>query len=124
MGDSSAGERYSSATCSFRAQIHGIEAFQPDLLVTEVSETGAVVRSSARLQEGALVSLVVDELQQVLEHNEDHMIFRVNKCAKQSWGKYQAEVDFVGLGEEKVAKLRAFTIRGTFLTLQAPKKPA
>ena len=124
MGDASAGERYSRATCSFQAQLYGVEAIQPDLLVIEVSETGAIVRSSARLQEGAMVSLIIDELQQVLEHNEDHMIFRVNKCGKQGWGKYQVEVNFVGLGEEKVTKLRAFTIRGSFLPAQAPKKPA
>ena len=124
MGNNSGGERYSSATCSFKAQLHKIEAIQPDLLATDVSETGVVVTSSVLFLEGAVVSLVINELQQVLDHKEDHIIFRVNKCRKQSWGKYQAELEFVGLGEEKVTKLRSFTIRGGFLAAPAHKKPA
>lgn len=124
LGDSTSEEKFSSATCSFKAEVFGSDMIQPDLLVTQVSETGIILRSSAMLQEGALVPLAVGELQQLIEHDSDHIIFRVNKCEKSSWGKYQAEADFVGLGEDKLTKLRAFTIRGSFIGDAGMKKPA
>jgi DNA-binding response OmpR family regulator len=124
LGGKDQEEKFSSASCSFQAVLSGIDSVQPDLLITQVSETGVIIRSSAHLQEGALVHLIVDELQQIIELESEHLIFRIGKCEKMSWGKYQIEASFVGLPEEKVVKLRSFTIKGNFLGDSSVRKPA
>jgi DNA-binding NarL/FixJ family response regulator len=124
LGGKDQGEKFSSASCSFQAVLAGSDAVQPDLLITQVSETGVIIRSSAHLQEGALVHLILDELQQIIELESEHLIFRIGKCEKMSWGKYQIEASFVGLPEEKVVKLRSFTIKGNFLGDSSVRKPA
>jgi DNA-binding response OmpR family regulator len=124
LGDKTTQEKFSSASCSFTAVLAGSDAVQPDLLITQVSETNVVMKSSAQLQEGALVPIIVDELQQLLEIESEHLIFRIGRCEKMSWGKYAIEASFVGLPEEKVVKLRSFTIRGSFLGGPNARKPA
>jgi DNA-binding response OmpR family regulator len=124
LGAKESPEIFASASCQFVAQLIGSDAIQPDIMVTEVTEAGIRLRSSVRLQEGALIPLNIEELQQLLEHDGDHLIFRIQKSEKLSWGKYSAQAEFVGLADARVAKLRALTIRGAFISKETLKKMA
>jgi two-component system, cell cycle response regulator DivK len=124
LGEQTETESFSSANCNFEARLTSSDIVQPDIIVTEVTEAGVRLRASVRFQVGALVALNVDELQQILQHDADHMVFKITKTERIIWGKYISEAEFVGISEEKISKLRSLTIQGKFLQAQTIKKMA
>lgn len=124
LGGDEKAEVFSTANCDFEAKLIGIDIFQPDVTVTEITEVGIRLTSSVRFQVGGLVPLNIEELQKILKHDADHIVFRIKKSEKLRWGKYVSEAEFIGVPEEKITKLRALTIRGNFIPAGATKKMA
>ena len=124
LGKTKSLENFSRVECALKAIIADNNPVKPDLTVTEITEDGVTIRSSAQIDEATVVPMYIDEIQRLLSLDADHLTMRVVKCERNAWGKYSLQAAFVGLAEEKLTKLRAITIRGGFLNSDKPSVSA
>jgi CheY-like chemotaxis protein len=91
---------------------------QPDMYLAELTETDAMVRSTANIQKDYVVELNIPELKRIAGWDATFTM-RVKDVKKQRHGLYFLRMEIVGLPEEIVQKIRAAIIRGEG-AVQAP----
>ncbi len=114
-------EKLSRIECNFKAELADNHAIKPDLTVLDVTEGGVTLKSSAHIEEGTLIRVYIDEIQNLLGLDSDAFILRINRCERAMWGKLKLQTTFVGFGEDKLTKIRALAIRGGYFTTSEGK---
>ncbi len=87
---------------------------QPDLKVVRVSETGLMLKSSARIVVSSAIRIDCPTLSQAIGSPLNNTVQKVTVCDKQG-GNYFISTEFVGLTEGMAQPLRGISIRGQFL---------
>jgi len=89
-------------------------AVQPDLKVVRVSESGLMLKSSARIVLNSAIRIQSPALSHALGCPIENVIQKVTICEKQS-GTYFICTEFVGLTEDIAQPLRGVSARGQFI---------
>jgi DNA-binding response OmpR family regulator len=86
----------------------------PDLEILRISETGILLRSSARFKENSHLKLACQKMSAAIELPFEEIIHRVSSCVGVS-GEYFVSTEFVGLSEQFAQPIRSLAIRGIFV---------
>ena len=86
----------------------------PDMSITELTEAGVQIRSSAAVRKEAQILVKSAKLNEYTGFDEA-ILMKVNSCNRISHGKYFLDCRFVGASEEFKREIRTLCIRGNFL---------
>lgn len=99
--------------CKIRAELLYLD-ITPDVQIRGIDELSLSLYSTADIKPETQLHLVSKKLNQVLGF-EGEFTLKVNKCRRDSFGKYSVRARFVGLSESIATEIRALAIKGQFI---------
>ncbi len=103
-------DQYQKISTTLKAKL-GSTPIEPDLIILTVSEVGMELQSSAAFEMNYKIELSCAMLSNA-SGLPSPFHCRVTSCKKISFGKYNVQANFIGVGEEVITKIRALAVRG------------
>lgn len=116
-------KHFVEVTADLPAVLHD-NPIQPDLTIVRLSEAGIVLNSSARAQEGALLSISSDALTQCADGGILKIDLVVRNCREGLEGNYFLSGELVGLSPAMQQSLRSLAVRGRHVAWTKDEEPA